>query len=626
VDVTERITTALACSALDRNLAGVLLIDLDPALIYQVAGWLSELLDGEPPLIQIGPHMTEDSLWERFTLTGPDAAHPADLGFRWEAGRLAGYSRRPAIVVVPDLALIGLPAARAAVTLVGADVAHLERSGMSRIWRPRDRWLTTLRRVDVEEIAPHLLDRFAFRIDASAWSLPRDLDPVLYRAVHDRRGAELPGLSAAAAEHAVATMSANRVPGIRRELAIARAARALAALRGDPEVFPGHVDMAAELVGLEVFSRSAGPGTAAGGRRHDRLPPSAGHSDRRDAFGASRAVPGPVLRDVEKGRLPVLAASDQSELLPEPDVAGDQPGEHVLPPQFAGPYPEDEAKLGHDAPLLRASWHRALTGPARGRPFGTRRALDKRDIAIVPTLLNAVRFQRVRCSEHYQEGHALHVRKEDLLSYRRARPPRQMLLLLLDHTCRAQDWDWFGPLEPYLGWAYVVRAVVGVVEVGAAVADQESELRATQFRSRGVLDPRVPKALQNTPGRATPLAHGLTLAAGMLRHSMQLGGPGISDAILVVVTDGRANVPLPNSVADMMPVSVGDAGFKDALAEARKIQALGVIRHRVRSVVIHPGRQPNSHLAAELAVALDAPLEHGTEPGHRTPAGAGGAA
>jgi len=620
VDVTERVATALACSALDPNLAGILLIDLDPTLIYPVANWLKDLLGDDPPLIQLGPQMAEDSLWERFIL-GVNVTHPEDLGFRWAPGRLAGYSRAPGIVIVPDLALIGLPAARAAVNLVGADVAHLERSGMSRIWPPRDRWLATLRREDVEEIAPHLLDRFACRIDAPIWSLPPDLDPALSNAVRDRRGAALPGLSAAAAEQAVTTIAANHVPGIRRELALARVARALAALAGDLEVLPAHVDPAAELTGLEVFSRPAGARDLAADRNRSGPPAVAqaeGPGGRRNGPEDAWTAPGPVRPDGENGHLPVVSASDPSELLPEPDDVAQEPTERVLPPRFTGPYPEDAVKLGHDAPLLRASWHRALTGPLRGRPVSTKRALDRHDIAIVPTLLNAARFQRLRCFEHYREDHVLHVRKEDLLSYRRAKPPRQMLLLLLDHTCRTQDWDWFEPLAPYLGWAYVVRAVVGVVEVGAAVKGQENELRATQFRSRGVLDPRVAKALENTPGRATPLAHGITLAVGMLRHSMQLGGPGVSDAVLVVVTDGRGNVPLAASVAGTVPVNVGSAGFEDALAAARKIRALSAAWHRVRSVVIHPGWQPNGHLAAKLAVELDAPLEYGTQPTIRT--------
>lgn len=572
MDASERVAKALACSALDPNLAGLLFLDLDPALIYPLANWLGELLDGSE-LIPLGPQIAEDTLWERFTFGGYIPERPEDAGFRWLPGRLVGYSRPPGIVVVPDLALLGLPATRAAVALIGSDVAHLERSGVSRTWRPRDRWLAALRRADANEVAPHLLDRFALRIDAGDLELPRNHDPDLFQAVRHRLGGPLPDLSAEALRQVVVKVSSSalgsRVPGIRRELALGRAARALAALAGDPEVTPGHVDEAADLAGLAIIPQPDGPN----GRRQLTVP---------------GGVPG--------------------TLRPRPDDSAVWPREHVLLPQFTSPYPEDALRLGHDAHLLRVGWQRTLTGPPRGHPIGTQRALDKRDIAIIATLLNAARFQRLRCPEHYRQDHMLHVRSSDLLSYRRVSRPGQLLVLLLDHTCRAQDWDWFEPLAPYLGWAYVARAVIGVVEVGAATADPGSELRATQFRSRGVLDPRVDAALDRQPGQATPLAHGLTLAAGMLRRSIQQGGPAVNEAVLVVVTDGRANVPLRDSLAGTVPANVGQAGVRDALEAARTIRNL----RQVRAVVIDPGSRPNGYLAAMLAVELAASLEHGT--------------
>jgi magnesium chelatase subunit D len=60
-----------------------------------------------------------------------------------------------------------------------------------------------------------------------------------------------------------------------------------------------------------------------------------------------------------------------------------------------------------------------------------------------------------------------------MLSYRRAPQPGHLLVLLLDHTCRAEDWNWLEPLSEYLGWAYVNRALVGVVEVEEVVSEDE---------------------------------------------------------------------------------------------------------------------------------------------------------
>jgi magnesium chelatase subunit D len=612
LDDAERAATILACFALDPSLAGLVFFDLDPALIYPLAGWLQELLAGEPPLIQLGPRMAEDTLWERFTLNLAGAQGP---GYpRLEPGRLVGYDRLPGIVVVPDLAELGLPAARAAVTLIGADVAHLERLGVARPWRPADRWLAALRRDDVNHVSAHLLDRFALRIDAAELELPWNPSPALSEAVEARLGEPLPALSDAAVDQVVATVAPDN-PGARRELALGRLARALAALEGAETVLPGHVTSAAELAGLRpgrTRRASAGPRDRRDGLAHREHAPEDG-----------RAAPGPVRPGGVTGRLPVETGGNPMELTLDPaDVTPTSP-EPAGARRSRGAYPEDAVQPGRRfAPLLRTGWQRVLTGPPRGQPTGTQRALSKRDIAVAATLLNAARFQRRRCPQHYGQGHGLHMSKRDLLSYRRVPLPGYLLVLLLDHTCRAEDWDWLEPLSEYLGWAYVNRALVGVVEVGAPIEDADGaepgrELRATQFRSRGVLDRRVAEALErHRRGRATPLAHGLTLAADMLRRSTQQGGPAVSEAVLVVVTDGRANVPLADSLAGTVPADVADRGVRSALAVARDIRdlghGLGGTPRRVRSVVIDPGWQLNGYFASMLAAALAAPLEHGT--------------
>jgi magnesium chelatase subunit D len=603
VDVTDRVALILACSAVDERLAGLLFLGLDSSLVYPLGDWLADLLgdasDGRPPVIPIGSQMTEENLWERFRLD--NAGRSTALGLRWEPGPLARRGRPPAIVVVSDLAIAGLPASRAAVALLDSEVAHLERSGVSLHWTPRDRWLVALRRADAGRISAHLLDRFAVRVSAEALKLPRYGGPVLnppepaWRRVVQavRGGAELPALSVAAADEVVEQIP--RAPGARRDLALARLARALAALQGEPEVVAGHVEQAAELAGLPAPLRP---------RRSRRARLDAG------ADAPYRDVPaGPVQVNAPTGRLAAVPGDEPVELPPE--VPGSGPAWTELPLTHA--YPEDSAKSQRDVTPLRLGWQQALTGPPRGAPIGTQRTLEKRDIAVTATLLNAARYQRLRCPAHYSAGHRLHVIPPDLLSYRRAPRQGHLLVLLLDHTCRRRDWDWYRPLAPYLRWAYVHRALVGVVEMGAGGAsDPRRELRASQFRSRGVLDPKVAKALERDPGRtATPLAHGLTLAAAMLRRDTQQVGALVSDAFLVVITDGRANVPLSASHSAVPPATaVGPAAIADAEAAAHKISML----RRVRSTLIYPGPMANGQYAASLAAALGAPLVPGTPP------------
>ena len=597
MDVTERVARVLACSAVDSKLTGLLFLNLDPALIHPLADWLADLLGdmpaNRPPIIPIGPQMAEERLWER--LTFHRAEHPGDLGFRWEPGPLARYDRPAGVVVVPDLAVVGLPASRAAVALIDAEVAHLQRSGISETWQPRDRWLAALRRRDVGHVSAHLLDRFAVRVSAGDMMLPRYGGPVLgapdpmwrQAVLAMRAGAELPTLSAEVAEQVLDRVPA-RAPGARRDLALARLARALAALEGELAVLPAHVDHAAELAGLAAVlsTRRATPLGVA-------------------RSGPSLVADGPAQADEASSHVSATPGGDPGRLSPVPAPVEDD--DEV----WTGPYPEDIAQPQRDVAPLRLGWQRGLVGQPRGAPIGTQRTLDKRDIAVTATLLNAARYQRLRCPEHYWEGHRLHVKPPDLLSYRRAPRPGHLLVLVLDHTCRTPDWDWVAPLAPYLRWAYVHRALVGVVEMGAATSDRDvwQELRASQFRARGVQDSKVLRALGRRPGRAaTPLAHGLTLAAGMLRHDTQQAGALISQAFLVVITDGRANVPLAASQTALPPSDVvGGTAIADAEAAARKIGGLC----RVRSAVIYPGPLVNMRYAASLAAALGGPLVRG---------------
>lgn len=620
LEVTERISTVLACVALDSQLSGVLLLDLDPVLLYSMGAWLAELIGGpiqdeQPPVLDLGGRHTEEALWGRHVPTR-DRAKP----LRWVPGVVVGHWSRPAIITVPDLTRLSLPAARAAVALVGADVAHLERSGQSSTWHPRDRWLATLRRQDAGTVSPHLLDRFSVRVDAVGLATQlrgqRRLAPPPQQWQHAVRAGYCPAFSAEAAERVEALVSAS-APGLRRDLALARVARALAGLAGEPEALAGHVDRAAVLIGIwPLAGRAPAAGASpATGPYVPHMPPGAP-----DVPPIASANPpagpdlpgstGPHSSPNGNGHVKV-APGDESEQFPLTPAAG-TPGlagpEEGRPPVPGAPYPEDDAMPRRVADPLRLGWQQGRTGPARGYPIGTERARDLNDIAVVSTLLEALLHQAGRCPAHHQADHPLHVRVEDLRSYRRVPWTGHLLVLVLDHTCRAIDWDWLVPLAPYLSWAYANRAQVGVVEVGAARTDGDpaGQLRASEFRVRRLLDPRVEEALEPRPGRATPLAHGLTLAAAILRHDTQQGGAPVTEARLVVVTDGRANVPLSNSQSGILPANVGQRAIHDTEHAARAIRGL----HRVQSVVIDPGPRANGHLATRLAETLAAPIKH----------------
>jgi magnesium chelatase subunit D len=690
VNLADRVGKILACSALDQELSGLLFLDLDAALIYPLARWLADAIGDRSPfapvtsgpakeadqteVVSIAAGSAEENLWERITLKQRDPDMPEDLGFRWAPGPLVGDGETR-VVVIPDLAWAGLPVSRAAVTLVGAEVADLQRYGASKPWRPQDRWLAALRRQDAGRVSAHLLDRFSVRVNAGRLSLPhhgrRVLEPPptawrhLIQAV--RRGeAQLPPMSEAAIEQ-VLTIVPARFPGVRRDLALARLARAVAAFDDQSEVRPGHVDEAASLVGLtgmaapppgsdghprgrsngssEVDLHASSNGNSNSSTNGAKPPSPDPSGSARELIGRepptvpsptmpSGTVPlrpaspppapkapvngwsahGPAGQDDIKGQVPVIKGGHPVSLPPErgaPVLGG---GDHwpAADDPLSGLYPEDGAQPTPDLAPLRVGWQRAVTGPPRGTPIGTQRALDARDIAVAATLLYAARFQRLRCQVHHLMRHHLHVHPADLRSYRRAPRPAALLVLVLDHSSRGKDWDWSKVLMPYLRWAYVNRALVGVVELGRD-GGRAHELRATQFRSRGVLDPRIKHALGVWPkARATPLAHGLTLAGDMLRHDTQQAGGPVSKAYLVVVTDGRANVPLSDSLLARWPAPpVGQRGVTDARAAAGKISGL----RRVRCVVLDPGPRPNAYLTDTLARALGGRLVSGAPDG-----------
>ncbi|GII62345.1 magnesium chelatase [Sphaerisporangium krabiense] len=592
--VRERVATGLACAAVEPSLAGILLFDLDADVILPVVRWFAGLAEVSPAPVMLGATATDDDLWVRVR------PYPGEAGgFRLERGPLVGEGRAPRVVVVPDLARLGAAGARAALASIGADVTHLEHTGVQARWRPRDHWIACCRRDEVGRVSPHLLDRFALRLDAAGLkrTAGRDVldepDPRWRRAV---RAGRVPGTSRDAVEAVVAALSPA---GPRRDLALGRVARALAALRDDSVVEREHVEQAARLTGVFAAARQDGP--------RDPAQPSPSPAAGAQPDGGQEQGPRPV----------EVPAGEATPLPSGPLPAVETPRE---------PYPEDHADPDHDAyPLRLPPYRRAGGGPARGHPIGTRPARDLRDIAVAATLLEAAKFQAVRREERdgpCRDGDRLLVEPVDLRGHRRAPRPGSLLLLLLDHTCH-RGWDWYEPLAPYLRWAYAARAPVAVVEVGAA--DAPDELRAEMFAARGVLDPRVATAMERPPGRATPLAHGLTLAGRALRHGTRQGDAAIVDALLVVVTDGRANVPLAAGLAGRMPERVAAEGVQDAVEAARRISAL----RRVRSVVIDPGPRPGAHLTAALAAALGGTLIPGVPadpPGTASGGGPGSAA
>ncbi|WP_062642199.1 hypothetical protein [Streptomyces maremycinicus] len=592
-DPVLRLTRLLACAAADPALAGVLLFDLDPQLTDSVALLFAAALGGAGPLLMLGAQTRDEDLWTRARLRQAGgrvsvSTHPGPLI------ETDGREGPPQLVVVPDLTRLSVAGMRAAVQLLGAEVAVVEHTGLRHIARPRARWLAVCRSADAGRLSPHLLDRFALRVSMAELrgSRPQRLLTLL------------PSVSGAGAGHiaqaSVTDGALTRVrallgpdTGVRRELALARLARTLASLDGDGAAEERHADAAARLIGLPVAGTPDGTDPE---REPPDSPGPSGADDRSEApHDGSRVDRGATERPAGQGR-PLRGPE------PEEEVGSGPAAVHGTP------FPEDEVSVPRDFAPLRNLWQRTM-GPAatRGAVVGSRRAKDLRDLAYVATVREAAVHQRVRRTDRFT------IAPVDLRSHLRAGASERLLVLLLDHTCRDDAWDWAEALTPFLQWAYTGRAAVQVIEVGGA--DATHELKADSFAARNVLDPRVLAALYRPAGRATPLAHGIQEAARILRAAFQQHGSALAEAWLVVVTDGRGNVPLTAGRGGRPAGHVGAAGVEDALKAAARIGAMD--RTRVRAAVVDPAREPYGSLPFRLADALGATVVAG-RPAPRT--------
>jgi len=605
----RRLEPALLAAAITPGLRSILLFGANRMILDTATSALEQMLKratGRDVVSgYLGSGQQEDDLWIRPYLSSRDGR--LSVEFRHGALSRGIDETQLPLLVIPDLAELSLAAARGAVALIGASVAHLERHGASLRWPPDACWLAACDRAAIGKVSPHLLDRFALRLDAELALSPQD------RVADMRRWAlgepERPhllsewatrSLSAAVAvrpevlPEALERVAAVAVPGDspRREIALARLAAACARLEGSGSVGQQHVDQAAGLIGLRLpgsdpdreETETAKPEVT------DQRPPATGGGSINHPAGPEHGKE----EGEEEGEANrhVAISADPPRSLPE---------QAELPGQLAGPYPEDHAVADRDMTSLRdvpARFH-AVTVP-RGPIIGVRQAADVHDLALLSTVLTAAiwaPYRRLHATG-WPDGGGIRLLPADLRGYRRAPAPERLLALVIDYTC-LDGWDWTAPLLPYLHQAYVERAGIVLVRVGAKSSGTD-EKRADRLITRNLLDPRLDARLDAVPARATPLAHGLFLALQSLKHGLQHGAGNVRTARLVVITDGRGNVPLGSEPT--AATTVGRIGVEDALKVAADIRAIAAIE----TILIDPEPDVYPELVSELARALGA--------------------
>jgi magnesium chelatase subunit D len=619
----DPLTRGLCYAALEPGLRSVLIYDLDPAALDIVARRFAGLLNVADELVVevavLPAWAGDDELWGSWTWAEGElgrvqvVASPGFFGPRVGDPVLR-------LLVVPDLSRLGVAAARGIMSLAGAELADLQRHGRGLSWVPRLVWVAACPAGAIRRVSRHLLDRFALRLSAAE----RSPDTVLEARLADvcaclgcPGGAgkgdvgpaptSEPGLCAAlrrgmtcrpevmpqALRRVVAYDNRASGQGHRLSLTLMRLAVAEARLSGNGFVEPRHVDAAARLLDLPEIRGDLDQVASTTDDVAAPLPPiDAPVPSLHGSVG-----PGPVLNTgSDEAPVPVSASPGAENFVGAEINMGPAPSRR-------GPaYAEDLVPVDRKVASLQCRATTRLVGEGRGPVVGVRRAHKLVNIAYASTLLEAAKYQAVR---HRPEGvRGLVISPSDLRQFVRAPTIKPLLVLLIDFTgLRDREESAARALQPHLEWAYVERAEVAVVRVGDAGRQPPDDLRAELVAVPSLLSPRLVPALAGAPGRATPLAHGFDLVLETLHRDRRQAPRGGREARLIVLTDGRANVPLESSRDGRPPTRpVGRAGIDDSLAVARRIRAF----RGTQAVVLDPCPRDYPQLPAELAEALGA--------------------
>ena len=639
-EIPNLLMKSLCCVALNRGLRSILLFDISPVDLQQVAGVLISLLKAVTECkivpIKLGTFESEDDLWGQIGLWG----ELENQAFKWQSGLLGKTENDQEIrlVIIPDLTKLSLPAMRACVVLMEADVVHLERHGQNLYWQPNLCWLVgcSSQQEEIGKISPHLLDRFAIRLNGKinnntdrvsqikqllnderleqkSLFKEREIEPELQQWLK-QVSISPPKMTSEALKKILDYTSPSTVYH-RRELSLARFSSTFAQLEAEEQVTVAHVDRVAKMIGLKLKQKIGNSNN-----QNINIIPIPGIDSPENEL---KSEPSLELEDKLKQNSGDNDPKKEKEL---PIYKGDKPQSFPdisLPniEPLENPYIEDIAPLEREMASLKFPTRRFKSKAiARGTIIGVERSSTVQDLAIVRTLLEAAKFQNIRQNNHLN-GH-LHSHRKlkilpiDIYRHRRAPIAEQMLMVLIDYTC-LESCQWEEQLFPYISWAYTQRASIGIMQVGiatdSAILKEEElkfninaeELRAKKISAQNVLVPSINIALdleKTKKGQATPLAHGFDLTLQTLRHALQHGRNTIQKAVLVVISDGRGNVPLEASHLGKIQLPVGRKGFEDALEIAQKIGNLD----NVDAVFFNPQRKQYPDLPLLLAQALGA--------------------
>ncbi|MFN3637423.1 MAG: magnesium chelatase ATPase subunit D [Chloroherpetonaceae bacterium] len=211
-----------------------------------------------------------------------------------------------------------------------------------------------------------------------------------------------------------------------------------------------------------------------------------------------------------------------------------------------------ESELPENLMHLAASAKRRSKSGSRGEALNYRHgryvrseqgSLRKGKLALVPTMIQAAPFQRVREKTNRRHHSALIITKDDIRIKRFRDKAGTLFIFIVDASGsmalnRMQQAK--GAVTKLLQEAYVHRDQVALI----AFRGKQAEMLLPPSQS---VD-RAKRALDVLPtGGGTPLASAMLLG---LETAKQMKSKGISQTMLIFITDGRGNVPLSQSNTD----------------------------------------------------------------------------
>jgi magnesium chelatase subunit D len=519
------------------------------------------------PFVDLPLGATEDRVlgaldFERVLREGRRALQPGLL-----AGAHRGILYIDEVNLLPDhLVDVLLDAAAAGVNTVqreGVSVAHPARFLLVGTMNPEE-----------GDLRPQLLDRFGLMVGVAG---PRDpavraeivrrrlafeADQASFAAGWAAEQAALTGQVAAARERLARVVLAEgfltlisqlccefEVDGLRADLALHRTARARAAFLGRTEVTLEDVRAAAELTLPH---------------RRKRRPFEQPHLDREQLDERLAAAQGQHGTDAEAYRW-----DSGSRPRPAPDrEGGDGPGAQG-PVANEDKGEETAERLFEAAPAQairrvevapdggpRTPHGRRNLAPAGERGRMVRAVADEKatDLAVAATVRAAAR------RGEWADGR-LQVTPADLHRKQRSGRAGTLLLFAVDAS---------GSMAARRRMELVKGTVLGLLRSAYEQRDEVAVIAFRGARAEVLLPPTgsvelAERALGALPtGGRTPLAHALVVAGEVVRRE-QRARPGLP-SLLIILSDGRANVPLPGTTEDP---------WRQALQAARELAGAG---------------------------------------------------